>query len=165
MRPDSFVIQRIAQGAAAIKTKRAGQLKLGNLKIVRDWGWAPDYMECMCRMLRQDEPRDHVVATGVGTSLESFVDRVFARFGLDWRECVLRDEALLRPVDIRVNVGNPQAAERYLGWRAQARMPEVADRLADAALARAGGWCQPLKCAASRRTRGQAMRGSANWLP
>jgi GDP-D-mannose dehydratase len=80
LRPDSFVTQRIAHGAAAIKMNRADRLNLGNLQIVRDWGWAEDYVECMARMLQQDEPRDYVVATGVASSLESFVDRVFRRF-------------------------------------------------------------------------------------
>jgi len=136
LRPEGFVPQRIAQGAAAIKTGRARQLKLGNLQIVRDWGWAPDYVECMSTMLRQDEPRDYVVATGVGTSLESFVERVFSRLDLDWKDFVLRDDALLRPVDIRISVGDPRAADRQLGWRASTRMPDVADRLVDAALAR-----------------------------
>lgn len=139
LRPESFVAQRIAQGAAAIRLKRAGQLKLGNLQIVRDWGWAPDFVECMAGMLRQDEPRDTVVATGVATSLEQFVAQVFARLGLDWKAHVVRDDALLRPTDIRVSVGDPRAAELRLGWRARVRMPEVADRLADAALARVGG--------------------------
>lgn len=139
LRPASFVAQRIAQGAAAIRLKRATQLKLGNLQVVRDWGWAPDYVECMARMLRDDEPRDTIVATGVATSLESFVAQVFSRLDLDWKDCVVRDDALLRPNDIRVSVGDPRAAEQRLGWRAKVRMPEVADRLADAALARAGG--------------------------
>ena len=136
LRPERFVTQRIARGAAAIKTKRATQLKLGNLKVVRDWGWAPDYVECMRTMLQQDSPRDFVVATGVGASLESFVERVFNRFDLDWKDHVLRDETLVRRVDIPVSVGDPRAAEQHLGWRAKARMPEVADRLADAAFAR-----------------------------
>lgn len=139
LRPERFVTQRIAQGAAAIKLKRAGQLRLGNLQIVRDWGWAPDYVDCMARMLRQDEPRDTIVATGVAVSLKFFVERVFSRLDLDWKACVVRDDALLRANDIRVSVGNPRAAEQHLGWRARVRMPEVADRLADAALARAGG--------------------------
>lgn len=137
LRPDGFVAQRIAQGAAAIRIKRAGQLRLGNLQIVRDWGWAPDYVECMAKMLRQDEPRDLIVATGVATSLESFVARVFSRLDLDWKDYVVRDDALLRPTDIRVSVGDPRAAEQRLSWRAKVRMPEVADRLANAALARA----------------------------
>jgi GDPmannose 4,6-dehydratase len=139
LRPESFVAQRIAQGAAAIKLQRADQLKLGNLQVVRDWGWAADYVTCMARMLQQDEPRDAIIATGVATSLEQFVARAFERLGLDWQQYVVCDDALLRPSDIRVNVGDPRLAERLLGWRAQVRMPEVADRLTDAALARAQG--------------------------
>jgi GDPmannose 4,6-dehydratase len=139
LRPESFVTQRIAHGAAAIKMKRADRLSLGNLQIVRDWGWAEDYVECMARMLQQDEPRDYVVATGVASSLESFVDRVFCRFDLDWTDFVEVDDKLLRLNDISVSVGDPRLAEQRLGWRARVRMPEVADRLADAALARARG--------------------------
>jgi GDPmannose 4,6-dehydratase len=139
LRPDSFVTQRIAHGAAAIKMKRADRLELGNLQVVRDWGWAEDYVECMARMLQQDEPRDYVVATGVASSLESFVDRVFGRFDLDWKDFVVVDDKLLRPNDISVSVGDSRLAEQRLGWRARVRMPEVAERLADAALARAHG--------------------------
>jgi GDPmannose 4,6-dehydratase len=134
LRSASFVTQRIAHGAAAIKMKRASKLSLGNLQVVRDWGWAADYVECMAMMLRQPEPRDYVIASGVGTPLESFVERVFSRFNLDWKECVVRDEALVRPTDIEISVGNPRAAQRNLGWRARVGMPEVAYRLADAAL-------------------------------
>jgi GDPmannose 4,6-dehydratase len=136
LRPASFVTQRIAQGAAAVKTKRARELRLGNLQVVRDWGWAPDHVECMAKMLQADEPRDTIVATGVATSLEAFVARVFSRLDLDWKEYVVLDNALLRPSDIRVSVGDPRAAARRLGWTARVRMPEIADRLADAALAR-----------------------------
>src|SRR5262249_19415706 len=139
LRPDIFVTQRIVHGAAAIKMKRAERLQLGNLKIVRDWGWAEDYVECMAMMLQQDEPHDYVVATGVASSLESFVDRVFCRFDLDWRDFVVVDDTLLRPNDITVSVGDPRLAEQRLGWRARLRMPELADLLADAALARAQG--------------------------
>ena len=138
LRPASFVAQRIAQGAAAVKTKRAGKLKLGNLQIVRDWGWAPDHVECMAKMLQAAEPRDTVIATGVATSLETFVEHVFSRLDLDWKRYVVTDNALMRPIDIRMSVGDPRAAARHLGWTARVRMPEIADRLADAALARAG---------------------------
>jgi GDPmannose 4,6-dehydratase len=78
-----------------------------------------------------------VIATGVASSLESFVARVFARLDMDWRDCVVQDESLLRPNDIAVSVGDPRRIEQLLGWRATVRMPEVADRLADDALARA----------------------------
>lgn len=137
LRPVSFVAQRIAQGAAAIKVGSAGELKLGNLNIIRDWGWAPDYVECMAKMLLHAEPRDTIIATGVASSLQSFVERVFSRLDLDWKQHVLHDNALLRPTDIKFSIGDPREAAQHLGWTAQVRMPEVADRLADAALARA----------------------------
>lgn len=137
LRPESFVAQRIARGAAAIKTGRATELRLGNLQIVRDWGWAPEYVECMAKMLQQDEPRDTVISTGVASSLQSFVERVFGHLDLDWKEYVVHDKALLRAADIGMNVGDPRSAAQRLGWTARVRMTEVADRLADAALARA----------------------------
>lgn len=139
LRPVSFVAQRVAHGAAAIKLRRAHELRLGNLEIIRDWGWAPDYVGCMARMLQHDQPLDTVIATGVATSLQSYVERVFSRLGLDWKAYVVHDNTLLRPTDVKLSVGNPAAAAAHLGWTAQVRMPEVADRLADAALARAGG--------------------------
>ncbi len=117
--------------------KRAGQLTLGNLRPVRDWGWAADYVESMVRMTRGGEPQDFVIATGVASSLESFVARVFARLDLNWQDYVVQDERLLRTNDIAVSVGDPSLAEEALGWRATVRMPEIADRLADDALARA----------------------------
>jgi GDPmannose 4,6-dehydratase len=138
LRPDSFVAQRIVRGVVAIAMQRAERLTLGNLKVVRDWGWAPDYVECMALMLQQDTPRDYVIATGVPISLEAFVELVFIRFGLDWKEHVSIDKSLFRPSDIKSSVGNPQAAFADLGWRARVRMPELADRLAGAAFARAG---------------------------
>lgn len=137
LRPDNFVTQRIVRGAVDIHLKRAGELALGRLDITRDWGWAPDYVECMARLLQQDDPIDTVVATGVPSSLEAFVARVFARFGLDWKQHVRFDATRARASDIGFSVGNPRAAAQRLGWRAKVHMPEVADRLADAALARA----------------------------
>lgn len=139
LRPPTFVSRRIADGAAAIKLKRAERLTLGNLRIVRDWGWAADYVDCMARIVRQKEPRDFVVATGVASSLQSFVARIFARLDLDWQTCVVTDQSRLRTNDIAISVGNPHLAEKELAWRATVCMPEVADRLADAALARAAG--------------------------
>ena len=138
LRPDNFVAQRIVRGAVAIAMKRAERLKLGNLQIVRDWGWAPDYVECMALMLQQDVPRDYVIATGVPTSSESFVEIVFSRFGLDWRAFVTVDQSLFRPIDIKNSVGDARLALADLGWSARVRMPELADRLAAAAFALGG---------------------------
>ena len=133
LRPEDFIVQRIARGAVAIARGRADTLTLGNLDIVRDFGWAADYVDCMARMLEQAEPRDHVVATGIPTSLEGLVDAVFTMMGLDWHEHVRHDGALVRPLDIRVSVGDPQLAAERLGWRAETCMPAIAERLVDAA--------------------------------
>ena len=86
-------------------------------------------------MLQQETPQNFVIATGVGTPLEAFVDRVFSRFQLDWKDFVRIDKTLFRPADIQFSVGNPAKVEIQLGWAARVRMPEVADRLIDAALA------------------------------
>jgi len=101
---------------------------------MRDFGWAPDFVESMRLMLQQDEPEDFVIATGIASSLEAFVDRVFRRLGLRWRDHVTTDEKLKRPTDIAVSFGNPANARQRLGWVARVRMPELADRLVDAAL-------------------------------
>jgi GDPmannose 4,6-dehydratase len=134
LRPESFVTQRVVRGAIAIAQKRSGPLVLGNIEIVRDWGWAPDFVESMWLMLQQNEPEDFVIATGIATSLEAFVDRVFQRLGLHWKDHVTTDDKLKRPTDIAVSFGNPERARQRLGWVSRVRMPELADRLVDAAL-------------------------------
>ena len=135
IRPESYVAARIVNGAIAITRRRATRLTLGNLQIVRDWGWAPDFVECMWLMLQQSEPLDFVIATGVACSLEQFVGHVFERLGLDWRAHVTINDALIRPSDVAFMVGNPERAKSVLGWSATLRMPELADRLVEAAQA------------------------------
>lgn len=138
-RPDRFVTQKIVRGAADIAEGKRDRFELGNLSITRDWGWAPEYVEAMWLMLNRDAPDDFVVATGIASSLEHFVDLAFRQVGLDWRDHVERQESLLRPSDIEYSVGNPEKANRILGWRPQTRMPEVVARLMEAELARRRG--------------------------
>jgi len=134
LRPENYVVKRIINGTIDIVEKRRNHLYLGNCSIVRDWGWAPEFVECFWKILQQETPQDFVIATGVGTSLETFIDRIFSRFQLNWKDFVEIDRTLVRPTDIQVSFGNPTKAELQLGWKAQVRMPEVADRLIDAAL-------------------------------
>ncbi|RMF69566.1 MAG: hypothetical protein D6742_02385, partial [Cyanobacteria bacterium J069] len=98
------------------------------------WGWAPDYVEAMYRMLQQDQPEDFVIATGHTASLEDFVAAVFAHVGLDWRSHVQADASLLRPSDIAISRNSPQKAKEKLGWTAQYLMPDVARKMVDALL-------------------------------
>ena len=109
------------------------QLTLGRLDISRDWGWAPDYVDAMWRMLQQPEPRDYVIATGVTTSLQDFVGAAFAHVGLNWHEHVVTDTKLYRPSDISWSQGDPSRARAELGWQASVTMPALVGRLVDAA--------------------------------
>jgi GDPmannose 4,6-dehydratase len=136
IRPRRYVTQKIVSGAADIADGKIEKLRLGELKIARDWGWAPDYVDAMARMIELDQPQDFVIATGIVSSLEEFVSRSFNYFGLDWRAHVEIDQSLKRPTDISTSVGNPGKAERVLGWRATTTMPSLVDRLLDAELER-----------------------------
>jgi GDPmannose 4,6-dehydratase len=125
LRPKHFVTQKIIQGAARIARGEQDRLVLGRLDIVRDWGWAPEYVEAMWLMLQQDEPQDVVVSTGQANSLEDFVHEAFACHGLDWRQHVDTSREFFRPTDIHYSCGNPGRAERFLGWKAQSNMKDV----------------------------------------
>jgi len=126
LRPARFVTRKITAAAARIAKGSTERLALGRLDIVRDWGWAPEYVEAMWLMLQQEAPRDFVIATGAAHSLEEFVATAFASVGLDWRRHVDLDPALRRPTDLSASTGNPAAAAERLGWRATYRMAEVA---------------------------------------
>ena len=125
LRPERFVTQKIVAAARRIAAGSREKLSLGNIKIERDWGWAPEYVEAMYLMLQQDEPDDYVIATGHTSSLEDFVAAAFACVKLDWREHCVLDENLLRPTDISVGRGNPAKAKQKLGWQAKKLMPDV----------------------------------------
>ncbi|MGD0217887.1 MAG: GDP-mannose 4,6-dehydratase [Desulfobaccales bacterium] len=125
LRPGRFVTKKIVTAACRIAAGSQEKLRLGNIAIQRDWGWAPEYVEAMWLMLQQENPDDYVIATGESHSLEEFVDAAFAQVGLRWRDHVVIDPELLRPTDIAVSRGNPQKAASTLGWRARCRMPEV----------------------------------------
>ena len=125
LRPHRFVTRKIAAAAARIAKGADERLVLGRLDIIRDWGWAPEYVEAMWKMLQQPAPRDYVIATGESHSLEEFVARAFAILGLDWRKHVDCDRSLFRPTDLPTSYADPGLAERELGWRAVRRMKEV----------------------------------------
>jgi GDPmannose 4,6-dehydratase len=138
LRPSRFVTQKIVRGAIDVAQKKAKVLELGNLRIIRDWGWAPEYVEAMWRMLQQVKPEDFVVATGVSSTLETFVAQAFAHLNLDWQQYVRIREDFLRTSDISVSAGNPAKAERLLGWKATTAMPHLVSRLIEGELERRG---------------------------
>jgi GDPmannose 4,6-dehydratase len=125
LRSDRFVTKKIASAAAEIAAGSRTKLRLGNTGVARDWGYAPEYVEAMWRMLQQDEPRDFVIATGESHTIAEFAEEAFAQFGLDAREHIEIDETLFRPSDIAYSCGNPAKAAHILGWRAQTRFRDL----------------------------------------
>ena len=125
LRPARFVTQKIIRAAKRIADGSAEKLKLGRLDIVRDWGWAPEYVEAMWLMLQQKEPDDYIVATGEAHSLEYFVEKSFAHYGLDWKKHVETDQNLYRPSDINWSCGDPTKAEQKLGWKAKTKLDGI----------------------------------------
>ena len=132
LRPERFVTQKIVVAAGRIARGEKKKLKLGNTDIIRDWGWAAEYVEAMHLMLQQPKPDDFLIATGESNKLEDFVDAVFATYGLDWRDHVETDPAFFRPTDIAISRGDPSKAKAALGWQARHKMRDVARMMVEA---------------------------------
>lgn len=129
LRPKRFVTQKIISAACRIAAGSPEQLYLGNTEIQRDWGWAPEYVEAMYRMLQQDQPEDYVIATGQSHTLSEFVAMAFAALDLNWQDHVEIDQSLFRPTEIAFSQGNPAKARQRLGWQAQVTLAEIVQRM------------------------------------
>jgi GDPmannose 4,6-dehydratase len=128
-RPVRFVTRKIVSAACRIADGSEETLSLGDLSISRDWGWAPDYVEAMWKILQQDQPEDFVIATGKSNSLQTYVELVFQQVDLDWRKYVKQDRSLFRPTDLRLSCGNATKAREKLGWTARYVMQDVVSML------------------------------------
>jgi GDPmannose 4,6-dehydratase len=140
-RGETFVTRKIARAAARIARGEQQHLYLGNLEARRDWGYAPEYVDAMWRMLQQDKPGDFVVATGTSYSVRDFLGFCFEHAGLDWQEHVRFDERYLRPSEVPDLVGDFSKARRELGWQPTVLAPELARIMTDAELGRPAGAC------------------------
>jgi GDPmannose 4,6-dehydratase len=125
LRPARFVVQKIVSAVRRIAAGEEESLVLGNLAVVRDWGWAPEYVEAMWAMLQVETPDDFVIATGQSFSLQALVEQAFSAAGLDWQKHVHVSENLFRPTDLLCSTADPAKAKRLLGWQARCTMPEV----------------------------------------
>jgi GDPmannose 4,6-dehydratase len=134
-----FVTRKITWHAAAIKTGKATELRLGNLDAKRDWGYAKDYVEAMWLMLQQDQPEDYVIATGETNTVRRCVEIAFDRAGLDWERYVVQDDRFLRPAEVDLLVGDSAKAERKLGWKPGTSFEELIRLMTDADLRLLGG--------------------------
>lgn len=136
LRPARFVTAKIVRGAVDIAEKKLNKLNLGNLTIERDWGWAPEYVDAMWRMLQANVPNDFVIATGESHTLEKFVSCVFDMLGLDWRNHVVRSSDLKRPSDIQRSLGDPKRAKKLLDWEAEIKFQDIVNLLVNGELER-----------------------------
>lgn len=129
LRPDRFVTKKIISTACKILNNKSIKLKLGNLDISRDWGWAPEYVEAMWLMLQSEIPEDYVIATGESNSLKDFIKTTFEYLNLNYEEHVISDDNLFRPSDLKIGRANPTKAEIKLGWKAKSKMKDVIEKM------------------------------------
>ncbi|MEV6317147.1 GDP-mannose 4,6-dehydratase [Streptomyces sp. NPDC051776] len=135
-RGETFVTRKITRAVARIKAGLQDRLYLGNLDAVRDWGYAPEYVEAMWLMLQRDEPDDYVVATGEAGTVRDFLETAFAAAGLDWAEFVRFDPKYERPSEVDALIGDASKAESLLSWKPEVKWPELARIMVDADVSR-----------------------------
>ena len=131
-RGETFVTRKITRAVARIQAGLDQHLWMGNIDAVRDWGYAPEYVEGMWRMLQFDTPEDFVLATGTGNSVREFLALAFDQVGLDWEKYVRFDERYFRPAEVEVVIGDASKASSLLGWKPQVQMPELVKIMVEA---------------------------------
>jgi GDPmannose 4,6-dehydratase len=134
-RGETFVTRKVTRAVARIQAGLQDKLYLGNLDARRDWGYAPEYVEAMWRMLQADGPDDFVIATGSSYTIREFVEFAFSQAGLDWEKYVEIDDAYKRPAEVDYLLGDASKAKSVLGWEAKVRTPELARLMVDADIA------------------------------
>ena len=131
-RGETFVTRKITRAVARIAAGQQNELYMGNLDAVRDWGYAPEYVDAMWRMLQHDEPGDYVVATGTAYTVRDFLQIAFEHAGLDWEKYVKFDERYLRPTEVDSLIGDASRARDVLGWVPSTLTPDLARLMVDA---------------------------------
>lgn len=125
LRPERFVTQKIVSAAYRISKGSKEILTLGNIEVIRDWGWAPEYVVAIFMMMHQDKPEDFVIATGESSSLKEFVKEAFNQLDMDWEKYCKIDEKLIRPADLAVSKADPSKAKEILKWKAKKKVKDV----------------------------------------
>jgi GDP-mannose 4,6-dehydratase len=133
-RGETFVTRKISRAVAAIKLGKQEALFLGNLDAKRDWGYAPEYVEGMWRMLQQDKPDDYVLATNETYSVKDFVQAAFDHVGLDWEKYVKYDARYERPAEVDLLIGDPSKAKKQLDWEPKTKFKDLVKIMVDADL-------------------------------
>ncbi len=137
-RGEIFVTRKITRGIAAILAGKEKFLYLGNLDAKRDWGFTPEYVECMWRILQQDKPDDYVIGTGETHTVQEFVNAAFSYAGLDVEKHVKIDPKYFRPTEVEALLADPSRAEKKLDWKARIKFLDLVKIMVDADLKAAG---------------------------
>lgn len=137
-----FVTRKVTRAVARIQAGLQRELRLGNLDAQRDWGYAPDYVEAMWRMLQLDAPQDFVIATGETHSVQAFVERAFAAAHLDWQDHVVVDPTLVRPAEVDLLVGDPTRARQVLEWQPSVNFEALVDLMVKADIEQVNRLCE-----------------------
>jgi GDPmannose 4,6-dehydratase len=133
-RGETFVTRKIARAVARIYAGKHAKLYLGNLDAHRDWGYAPEYVEGMWRILQQDKPSDYVLGTGEAHTVREFVEEAFGYLDLDWRQYVEFDPRYLRPAEVEFLLADASKAHRELEWKPRIKFKELVRIMVDADL-------------------------------
>jgi GDPmannose 4,6-dehydratase len=139
-RGETFVTRKITRAVARISKGLQSELFLGNLEARRDWGYAPEYVVAMWKMLQVDKAEDYVVGTGTDVSVKEFVQMSFEHVGLDWERHVRFDERYLRPTEVDTLIGDASKAEKDLNWKATVKPNQLASLMVDHDLAILNGY-------------------------
>jgi len=129
-----FVTHKVTHAAARIKLGLQKEVRLGNLKARRDWGYAGDYVRAMWLMLQQDEPDDYVISTGETHSVRELCEVAFNRVGLNWEDHVVVDQKFYRPAEVDLLIGDASKAKNNLGWQPEVDFKTLIEMMVDADL-------------------------------
>ena len=131
LRRQNFVTKKIISSALKIKNCKQEFLKVGNTSVMRDWGYAPEYIKAMWKMLNVPKPGDYIICSGEAHSLLEFIEKVFIRFDLDPKRYIKTDKSLYRPVDLSIIYGNPQKAKKELSWQYDLSFDDLIEKLVE----------------------------------
>ena len=125
LRPNTFVIKKIIKTAYNISKGSEEKLLLGNLSVIRDWGWAPDFVKAIWKMLQINSPEDFIISTGYTISLEEFIKKIFLHLNLDYSKHIIISNNLIRTNELQITRGNPNKAKNLLNWNAKTTVDEI----------------------------------------
>lgn len=137
-RGETFVTRKITRAIANILAKKQDVIYLGNLDAQRDWGYAPEYVECMWRILQVDSPEDFVIGTGEAHTVREFVEEAFSYVGLPYEKYVRIDKRYFRPLEPEILIADSNKAKKKLGWHPKVKFKELVKIMVDADMRRAG---------------------------